>query len=145
MKNIPSVSPEVRETDGMFFIAVHTDSATPCIYASLTFGTFLLMDIASVCHIFITAIQATHGIEFLTKVRSIQLCSSQVLLIPIIYKPSNCACPFGMTSTMIHRSPSPASSAQIPLSRALNSQKATALAAATLRESTPWDMGMHTV
>ena len=29
--------------------------------------------------------------------------------------------------------------------RTRSSQKATALAAATLRESTPWDMGMHTV
>ena len=29
--------------------------------------------------------------------------------------------------------------------RARSSQKATALAAATLRESTPWAMGMHTV
>ena len=32
-----------------------------------------------------------------------------------------------------------------PAHRARSSQKATALAAATLRESTPWDMGMHTV
>ena len=31
------------------------------------------------------------------------------------------------------------------LQRTRSSQKATALAAATFSESTPWDMGMHTV